>query len=95
MIIGTVILVSVAKAEHEVKLSYKSNKPERETENFTHQGCHGTNRACTQTAYAAQASREGFSLLGRNILESLTFKSQLWSISFLRNALFLKKLSPF
>lgn len=53
VIIGTVILVSVAKAEREVKLSYRRNKPGRETENFTHQGCHGTSRACTQTACAA------------------------------------------
>ena len=53
VIIGTVILVSFAKAESEVKLSYRRNKPGRETENFRHQGCQGTNRACTQTAYAA------------------------------------------
>lgn len=53
VIIAAVILVSFAKAESEVKLSYRRNEPGRETENFTHQGCHGTNRACTETAYAA------------------------------------------
>lgn len=52
VIIGTVILVTFAKAESEVKLSYRSNEPGRETENITHQGRHGTNRACTQTEHA-------------------------------------------